>query len=197
MNATKSSSFQQSIKHWYLPLISGILFIAAGILTFTYPVESYVALSVLFSVTFIIMGVSDIIFSILNRKVIKGWGWQLLLGFTNTILGIFLINNPAISMVTLPMYVGFTFLIRAIGTISFSQDLRRFGVIANDPLMFMGVVGLILSLILIWNPVFAGFTIITLTGITCILLGVYHVSLSIKLKRAKNLIKDISKMELV
>ncbi|WP_044212541.1 HdeD family acid-resistance protein [Flammeovirga sp. OC4] len=184
MNATKSSSLEKSIKHWYLPLISGTLFIFAGIFTFSFPIESYVALSTIFSITFIIVGVSDITFSILNRKAMKGWGWQLLFGFTNTILGVFLINNPAISMVTLPMYVGFTFLIRAIGTISFSQDLRRFGVISNDPLLFMGVVGLILSLILIWNPVFAGFTIITLTGITCILLGVYHVSLSIKLKKA-------------
>ncbi|NME71917.1 HdeD family acid-resistance protein [Flammeovirga aprica] len=191
------NSLQRSIKHWYLPLISGILFIIAGVFTFTYPIESYVALSTLFSVTFIIMGISDITFSILNRKVIKGWGWQLLLGFTYTLLGIFLIKNPAISIVTLPMYVGFSFLIRAIGTISFSQDLRRFGLISHDPLMFIGVVGLIFSLILIWNPVFAGFTIITLTGVTCILLGVYHVSLSMKLKKAKNFIKDVSKMELV
>ncbi|KXX68624.1 HdeD family acid-resistance protein [Flammeovirga sp. SJP92] len=191
------NSLQRTIKHWYLPLISGILFIIAGVFTFTYPIESYVALSTLFSVTFIIMGISDITFSILNRKAIKGWGWQLLLGFTYTLLGIFLIKNPAISIVTLPMYVGFSFLIRAIGTISFSQDLRRFGLISHDPLMFIGVVGLIFSLILIWNPVFAGFTIITLTGVTCILLGVYHVSLSMKLKKAKNFIKDVSKMELV
>ncbi|MBB6461476.1 HdeD family acid-resistance protein [Flammeovirga kamogawensis] len=197
MEFTVSNSLQKTIKHWYLPFISGLLFIIAGVITFTYLGESYVALSGLFSITFIVMGCSDMIFSILNRKVIKGWGWSFLMGSTNTLLGLFLIENPLISIITLPMYVGFTFLIRAVGTISFSQDLKRFGLLVHDPLMFIGITGVVLSLILIWNPIFAGFTIVGLTGFTCILIGVYHVSLAIKLKKVKRFIKEASDLEIV
>ena len=51
-------------KHWYLSLILGILFICVGIWVFRTPLESYLTLSILFSVTIFISGISEIIYSV-------------------------------------------------------------------------------------------------------------------------------------
>ncbi|MBB3699758.1 DUF308 domain-containing protein [Flammeovirga yaeyamensis] len=197
MENQMKNSLQKSLKHWWLLLVSGFLLVAAGVFTFTYPIESYIALSIVFSITFIVTGLSDITFSIINRKTVKGWGWSVFWGLINVLLGAFLIKNPAISMQTLPMYVGFTLMIRAIGAISFSQILKSFGLITRDPLFYVGVVGLILSMILIWNPVWAGFTIISLTGAVFIFLGVYQIAVSLKLKQARKILKEKVDLEIV
>ena len=42
---------KNAIKHWYLSLILGILFIFVGIWVFITPVSSYFTLAILFSVT--------------------------------------------------------------------------------------------------------------------------------------------------
>ncbi|WP_281615454.1 DUF308 domain-containing protein [Flammeovirga sp. SubArs3] len=187
----------KSLKHWYLFLLSGILLVGTGIITFFYPLESYLALSVFFSITFILTGMSDIIFSIINRNVLRGWGWSLFWGIINTLLGVFLIQNPSISVATLPMYVGFTFLVRSIGVLSYSELLKSFGIIASDPLTILGVNGLILSLVLIWNPILAGLTIVTLMGVIFIVTGVFQISLSFRLKKAKEVIQNKVDLELV
>ena len=57
-----------SIKHWYVPLILGILFLVFGIYIFTVPLETYVTLSILFSISFITSGLFEIFFSIQNSK---------------------------------------------------------------------------------------------------------------------------------
>ncbi|NLR93034.1 HdeD family acid-resistance protein [Flammeovirga agarivorans] len=187
----------KSLKHWYLFLLSGILLVGTGIITFFYPLESYLVLSVFFSITFILTGMSDIIFSIINRNVLRGWGWSLFWGIINTLLGVFLIQNPSISVATLPMYVGFTFLVRSIGVLSYSELLKSFGIIASDPLTILGVIGLILSLVLIWNPILAGLTIVTLMGVIFIVTGVFQISLSFRLKKAKEVIQNKVDLELV
>ena len=64
-----------SVKHWYLPLIIGVLFILFGIYIFTVPLETYLTLSIFFSASYIVSGLMDIFFSIGNNKTLKGWGW--------------------------------------------------------------------------------------------------------------------------
>lgn len=67
-------TFMKSIKYWYIPLIIGILFILIGGYVFTVPLETYVTLSTLFSISFIVSGLFDIFFSIQNQKILGGWG---------------------------------------------------------------------------------------------------------------------------
>ncbi len=51
-----------AIKHWYIPLIVGILFVATGFYTLFSPLEAYLTLSILFSLSFLFSGLSEIIF---------------------------------------------------------------------------------------------------------------------------------------
>lgn len=81
-------------KHWYLSLILGILFIGVGIWVFMTPVSSYLALSLLFSVTIFISGLFEIIYSVANRKELSNWGWVLAGGVIDLLFGFWLMSSP-------------------------------------------------------------------------------------------------------
>ncbi len=172
-----------AIKHWYMPLIVGIIFLLTGIYTLFSPVESYLALSIIFSVSFLFSGLIEIIFSISNRQTLDNWGWTLAFGIATSVFGIILLTNPAISLTTLPFYIGVVIFFRSVVGISYSLDLKKYKVLGWGDLMFVAVFGIIFSIILMSNPVFAGITIVIWTGITLISSGAYNIYFAFKLKK--------------
>ncbi|MFZ1496105.1 MAG: DUF308 domain-containing protein, partial [Saprospiraceae bacterium] len=62
------SDLKNGINHWYLPLIVGIIFIALGVYVYTVPLETYVTLAMIFSVSFIVSGIAEIVFSLSNKN---------------------------------------------------------------------------------------------------------------------------------
>lgn len=182
-----------TVKHWYIPLIVGLIFIGIGMYTIMSPLESYLTLSIIFSLSFLFSGLFEIIFSISNRNEIDNWGWTLAFGILTFLLGVLLVMNPAISITTLPLYVGFIVLFRSIMGISYALDLKNYGVLDWGNLMAIGVLGLLFSLILIWNPLFAGLSIVFWIGLALISGGLFSVYLSFKLKKIKDMPSQISK----
>ena len=184
---------RNTINYWYLPLVSGIIFIAVGIYVFTTPTESYLALSIIFSWSFLIVGIFESYFAIANREEMDNWGWTLALGLFILIIGIILIMNRELSMVTLPLYVGFLILFRSLAAISLSFELKNYYVMDWGNLLAMGILGTIISFILIWNPLFAGLSIVVWTGLGFIITGFYSIFFSFKLKKIKDLPSSLSK----
>ncbi len=183
---------ERSIKHWYLPLLAGIVLIAMGIWTFKEPIDSYVALAFLFSLSFIISGLFDVIYSIANREVIDNWGWSLAKGVITLLIGVLMIKNPLFTMATLPLYVGFVVLFRSMSAISLSLDLKNYGVMDWRNLMALGIIGVVVAIILILNPDFAGLSIVAWTGIALIVAGILNLIISFKLKKLHDIPGKIS-----
>jgi len=179
-------------KHWYLSLILGILFICVGIWVFMTPVSSYLALSILFSVTIFISGIFEIIYSISNRKEMDNWGWVLTGGIIDLLFGLWLMSSPLLSIAILPFVVGFILMFRSMMAIGFAFDLKDFADSGWGWLLALGILCLLFSFVLLWNPVFAGLTVVILTGCAFITLGIYRIILSFKLKHLHNLSKKIS-----
>ena len=185
-------TFNDTIKHWYIPAIVGSIFIVVGIYTFASPATSYVALSILFSLSFLFSGISEIVFSLTNRNEMDNWGWVLAFGLLTTVIGGLLLSNPAVSMATLTFYVGFLILFRSISALSFSLDLKDYGIGDWGALMALGVIGLIFSIIMIWNPAFAGMTIVIWTGLAFITTGIFSLYMAFKLKKLNELPQKMS-----
>jgi uncharacterized membrane protein HdeD (DUF308 family) len=183
-------SVKDTIKHWYLPLILGIIFIVVGIWSIMTPASTYLSLALLFSVTFFIAGLFEIIYSISFRKQLDSWGWSLASGILNFIIGILLIIYPQISIVTLPLFVGFVVLYHSMMAIVWSIELKKYKVSNWGWLLFTGILGVILSFFLIWNPLFAGLTVAVFTGVALITIGIFHIHFSIELKKLKNTFKN-------
>jgi uncharacterized membrane protein HdeD (DUF308 family) len=185
-------SVKDTIKHWYLPLILGILFIIVGILAIITPEATYLSLALLFSLTFLFVGILEIVFSISHRKQLDGWGWSLASGILSSIIGVLLIIYPQVSIITLPLFVGFVVLFHSIMSIAWSIELKKYKVSNWGWLLFAGILGAIFSFLLMLNPVIAGLTIAIWTGIALITIGIFHIHFSIELKKLKKTFKSLN-----
>jgi len=176
-------TFSNSVKYWYLPLILGIVLIACGAYALVSPLSTYIALSLFFSISFIVSGVSEIAFSLANTDTLKSWGWYLVSGLLSLILGIYLVSAPGVSMSILPVVVAFALLFRAFLQLGFSFDLKDHGVKGWGYAAFLSVVGIIFCFVLLINPVFAGMSIVAFTAFSFLATGIASIVLSFRLKK--------------
>ncbi|MFV0484376.1 MAG: HdeD family acid-resistance protein [Bacteroidales bacterium] len=169
-------------KRWYLTLMSGVVLSVIGIWAIVSPVKAYLALAIFFSVSLLVTGLLEVAFAVSNRKNMHNWGWTLILGSVTFLIGIMLISDPALTVVTLPLYIGFTFLIRSFGTIAFALDLKSLGERWGGA-MVMGVLGVIVSFMLIRHPLFTGLSVAIWTGLTFLISGIFNIFMSFKIKK--------------
>lgn len=181
-----------TIKHWYVPMIIGILFILFGFYIFSTPLETYVTLSVFFSISFIVSGIFDIYFSVQNKDSIQGWGWYLVSGLLSLVIGIYMIINPVISISVLPFCVGFTMLFRSFQLLGYAFDLRNLKVLSWGNVAITSVLGIVLSFVLLASPIFTGISLVVITALTFVFVGVSSISLSLELKKIKDFPDKIS-----
>lgn len=186
------NSIRNSIKHWYIPLLVGILFVIVSIVAFTSPLSSLITLSIFFALSFLFGGLSEVIFSIANRNRLDNWGWSLAFGIITFIIGISLVMHPGLSIRVLAFYIGFLLLFRSISSISFAIDVKKYGSKNGGGLLIFGILGAIVSFILIWNPVFAGLSIVILVALSFLFAGLFSIFLSFQLRKLHKLSKEVS-----
>ena len=184
---------RNSVKNWYILLIVGLIFLAGGIYSFVSPEGSFLALALFFGYSFLISGIIEIIFSLSNRKELENWGWTLIFGFITFLVGMLLLARPEITMLTLSLSLGFLVLFRSIGAISFALDLKDYDDNSGwGTLLGLGILGVLFSFLLLWNPSFAGLTIAIWIGLTLTAAGLFSIYLALKLRKLKGASQKIS-----
>lgn len=192
MKNTFIKTVKNTVKHWYISLIIGVLFVISALYIFRTPLESYVSLSILFSSLFLVSGILEVIFSLSNRKEIDNWGWTLFAGILNTVIGGILLSNPGFTIVLLPIYVGFGLMFRSIQGMSSSFELKSYKVKGWWQLLVLGIIGLIFSVVMIFNPLLGGITIIYWTAGALLALGIFSIYYAFVLRKLKKYSKRIS-----
>ena len=175
----------RSVKYWYLPLITGIIFVLVGIWVLRTPVGSYATLALLFSLTFLVAGLIEIIYAFANRKAIDSWGWWLAGGIVDFLIGVLLISQPEISLAFLPIYIGFGILFRSSVAIGWALELKRQQVLDWGNFLGIGILGSIFAFIILWNPLFAGMTLVLYTGVAFLLVGLFQIYHAWRLRKIK------------
>lgn len=185
-------SIKDAIKHWYVPLLVGLFFVIVSIIVFSSPLTALVTLSILFAISFVFGGIAEIVFSISNRHQLDNWGWSLAFGIITLIAGFLLFLNPGLSMITLAFYVGFIVLFRSVAAISFSLDLKRHGSTNWGWALAFGILGVVFSFILLWNPLFAGMGAVVLVGLSFLFAGLFSIVFSLQLRKLHKASKELS-----
>lgn len=186
------NSIKDTIKHWYIPLLVGIFFVIISIVVFASPASSLLTLSIFFALSFLFGGLSEVIFSFANRKQLDNWGWTLAFGVITFVVGILMLINPGLSVTALAFYVGFILLFRSISAIGFAMDIKSYGSKNWAGLLILGIIGTIFSFILIWNPIFAGMSVVILIALSFLFAGLFSIYFSFQLKRLHKSSKQIS-----
>jgi uncharacterized membrane protein HdeD (DUF308 family) len=175
----------ENIRHWYVRLILGIVFIVIAVWVFMTPKEVFAALAILFSFTFLITGAIEIISSIIYRKEIKSWGWSLTTGILDFLVGVILISRPGYSMLILALLVGIVVLYRSIIAIIWALKLKKADIFNWQSLLVIGLIGTIFAVILLFNPFLAGLTIVFFTGISFLSIGAFQIYFALVLRKMK------------
>lgn len=180
-----TAPFSQMIKHWYVPLIIGILYVLFGFWILRTPLATFLTMSILFSVGFFVSGLLEIVFAISNRQHLPGWGWRLLSGLVDLVFGIILMSSPSTGAIALTVFVSFWIFFRSFLAIGTSIELSKFPNTGWGFQLIFGILGVIAAIVLLANPILTGLFVVYAVGFGIIMLGVYHVFFAMKLKGLK------------
>ena len=180
-NLTKRAG--RAVRHWWLMTIAGVLGIAAGIAVFAFPLESYVTLSILFGVLMLVVGAAKLIAASTSGNYFMMRGYVITGGVLDLLLGLFLCINPGVTLVFLPIMMGFWMVYNSFILIGFAGDMDTFGIRGTGWIMGGAILLLILSVLVLINPFGAGVaTVVVLAGVGLIVFGLLLCSLSMTLK---------------
>lgn len=183
---------KKTLKYCFLILLVGILLVGVGIWALFFPHQSLKVITVVFSFVFLVAGFLEIIFSLFNKEELSNWGWGLILGILKLVVGILLLMNPTLSALTLAFYLGFLLLFRSIGSLVLAFNLKEYQVLEWGDALGLGLIGLIISLVLILNPYFTTTMVIIFSAISLIISGLISIYSSIKLRQLQKLATKIS-----
>lgn len=179
-----------AVKYWWLSLLLGILFIIISIYLMFTPLASYIALSILFSVSMFVSGVFEIAFAFTNRGNISSWGWYLAGGIIDLILGVFLMINPGLSMSVLPFVLAFWLMFRGFSATGYSMDLKRYGTRNWGWYMAFGILAILCSIGIIWQPGIGAFTLVYMIAYALLIIGIFRIMVAFELKNLHKRGKD-------
>lgn len=164
------------IRHWWVFLIRGLLFLLVGIYMIASPAESFAALGLIFGFIILITGIVELI-RVFSDKTHAGRSWHLLLGIIDVILGIILVGNVGASETILRFIAGVWFLFRGLSMLSFSNAGGRSWLITLG-----GILIVLLGLMVLFNPIFGALTIVLWTAWAFIITGIFNIILGFRLR---------------
>lgn len=167
----------RSIRHWWVFLIRGILFLLVGIYLLASPVSGYLALSFLFGLIILLAGIAELLRAYQDRGT-GNRGWHLFIGLVDILLGLILISHLAASMTVLRIIMGFYFLFKGITVLTYRSALNR-----SAWWLVLGGLVVIIFVFMIWfNPVFGAASVLLLTALAFILTGILNINLGLRMR---------------
>ena len=183
-------TIESKLKYWYLLLIFGLISIFLGYLVFVTPEKTFLVIAIFFSYGFMLSGILEAIYAVLNKDNLANWGWYFALGILTFIVGVQLTVHPNLSMMLLTFYIGFWLLFRSMMYISSAIDLKKSGSGNWFLVLLLGALGVLFSLLLLWNPVLTSIAVSVWKGCALVSLGILQIVLSFSLKGIKSSLKD-------
>lgn len=150
-----------------------------------------------FSVSMLISGILEIIFAFSNRKGVPSWGWYIVGGLIDLVLGIYLIAYPMVSMEVIPFIIAFWLMFRGFSSTGYSIDLKRYGTRDWGWYMAFGILAILCSLLILWQPAIGALYAVYMISFTFLIIGLFRVMLSFELKICIKENKNLSALTLV
>jgi len=166
----------RSLRHWWVFVLRGVVFIILGIYVFTSPASAYLALGFMFGLVILLAGISELIHAY-QDKGSANRGWHLFVGLVDLIIGLILLNHLAASMDVLRVVIGVYFLFRGLSIFNFRGFARR-------PVWILAgaIIVLLFGIMVIANPVFGAATVVIWTGAAFIVTGILNIMLGLRMK---------------
>lgn len=176
--------FSQTVRFvagkWWLVLATGIMLSATGLWVMFSPFHAYLRLSGFVAVAIFATGLLDILIAADQRN--RHWFWWLLAGVADLIIGYYLYNNTLITIVLLPLVIGFWTVYKGLIGIGDSLHIRKYKMGNWHRLMFIAVVAVCMALLLLACPLIGIERIFLFSGLAVFTAGIFRVFLAFKVK---------------
>lgn len=182
-----------TIKNWRLLVFLGAGLVIGSFFVFATPEASYLSLAIVFSVMMLTNGIVSSIFTIQNRKSIKGFGFFLVGSIIDIALGAYLAFNPEVTMNVLPYLVSFWFIMRSFQTFEATYEMRKLDFKGQGWLIALGIVLAAVGVLIAMNPLVGAAYLVALTGIAIFTMGVSYMVIGFKLRKVKMVAKKVKK----
>ena len=168
-------------RHWWVPVLRGVVAIIFGIMAFAYPGLTVAVLVLLFGAWVLVDGIFRVVGAIGHRSSDSDWGWQLVIGILGIIIGLLTFHAPAITALALVIYIAAWALMIGATEIVAAIKLRH-EIKGEWFLILMGVVSIIFAIMLLWNPLPGALALIWLIGSYAIVFGVLGIIFGFRLR---------------
>ena len=170
-------------KNWWLVLIAGILFVMLGISFIAAPGAALVTTGMFIGVMILISGIAVTSYA-LSLSGTEGWGWRLVEGITDILLGILIMWNPFASVLIIPIGVGIWAIVRGVILFIDSFSYKKMGVSDWWGFLLMGILAVIFGLIVLGNIAASAIVAGWMIGIMLLSVGIAGIYYSLKMRKA-------------
>lgn len=177
METIIEKSFRHSFFNRQL-LVTGVLLIIIGCLTIWRPFQSYVFISLAFSILIIISGFLEIVFAVKHKKTIATWGYTLIGGLIDVAMGSYLLLSPLLMMIVLTPLISIWVFYKGFLSIRLAFKFQPYVYNLWWLQLIIGICIILISLLIIGNATVGFINIISWTGLGITLVGVSSVLLS-------------------
>jgi uncharacterized membrane protein HdeD (DUF308 family) len=156
-------------------LIIGVILMACGVYVLFSPMTALLASAIIAGGAFIAMGIGYLMAFRYTRSYM-----HVTLGILDVLIGLILLANLGITAASMPIIFAFWCLFVGVIQLVASFELRDVGEPIEKLLLLSGVIGIIFSLLIFFNPVFGMLSLSFLMGAYLILYGVFEVGRYLK-----------------
>ena len=169
--------------YWWVPLLFGVVFIVIGYWILRSPAESFEKITKFIGVIILISGSIQLYFTIRNKKGIPGWGFQLAGDLFDLLVGAALVINPSLLLKLITLFVGIWLIANSIAIFMKAAEARK------DQRRYwtwefaLGIFLMLLAVAFLWHPMLLGISIAVWTGLAFIILGIFRIVLTFRLRK--------------
>ncbi|HTH83278.1 MAG TPA: DUF308 domain-containing protein [Mucilaginibacter sp.] len=174
-------SINSGMRHWWVFLIRGLVFLGAGIYILCSPVTGFIALGFMLGLVIFVAGIAELL-HVYHSPSSRSRGWHLILGIIDIVLGIILMGHIAAGLTILRLMVGIWFLLRGISLFSFSGLVHKSWVLAIG-----GFITMVFGMAILFNADFGNVTLVLWTAIAFIISGIFNILQAVWFKTASKL----------
>lgn len=169
-------------KNWWLLLIAGILFVILGISYIAAPGAALITTGMFIGIMILISGIAITSYA-LSLSGTAGWGWRLLEGIIDILLGIIILWNPFASALLIPISIGIWAVVRGLILSIDSFFYKKAGV--NDwwGFLLLGILAIIFGIIVLGNIAASAIVTGWMIGIMLLSIGIAGIFYAFKIKK--------------
>jgi len=171
--------------YWWVPLLFGVVFILIGYWILRSPEESFAKITKFIGLIILVSGSIQLYFTVRNRRGIPGWGFQLAGDLFDLAVGAALLINPSLLLKVITLFVGIWLIANSIAIFMKAAEARKdqHGYWAWE--FGLGIFLMVLAVAFLWHPLLLGITIAVWTGLAFIILGIFRITLTFRLRRLR------------